>query len=375
MYAYLNMTSNTHAIKVMSLIAMLCTNSSPTIPSVNWLSNTSTIVDSTPAGWTYVRGTTSDYASIADVYTNYDNLSTIRSIANNAEFSITLSSPCASNTSVLKYAEFNVVNREYGGASDTCTGGGANGHSMMMSTCLFANSSTVVDRTHIFYQNLGNSIYELDGKGSLRLEAGEYHLIASNSHITLIRENMGFNALWESQGSDFHLLHNTPPVACVISGHNAVMLGDTVSAAYTAPNVTQATTGYTTTQDASPFASTTGIYDNIRSYYKGSSSLTYITESSVATDAKAHCCNSPNLYATYRDPYQVTRLANNAIRAQVVPISYNVGYGYPQQVVTGTTPIFYTSEGIGVSGDTIDINGEEYTWFNPYGIGIALKTS
>ena len=61
----------------------------------------------------------------------------------------------------------------------------------------------------------------------------------------------------------------------------------------------------------------------------------------------------------------------------VTPIWYALTeLGYPPQLVTGVTPIYYTNPFIGNSGDPLVINGVTYTYFNAgSGFGVAMLTN
>jgi hypothetical protein len=59
----------------------------------------------------------------------------------------------------------------------------------------------------------------------------------------------------------------------------------------------------------------------------------------------------------------------------ITPIFYMVP-GLPTQYVTGIVPIYVTAGAIGTSGDTVDVNGDSYTFFNVCTkFGIIMKTS
>jgi hypothetical protein len=358
------------------MLVHLCTNNNPTILDVDWLNDASVVIDNTPAGWSFVGSSSSYYDDITYLYnTNYNNYSNIANLTNSTDFNMTISAPWSSNTSATKYLNFNQVNLDYGAVSTGYTGGARN---IMFTTCSFANTTTIVDRTHLMIQPAGNGLGELSQVGAMPVGVSTktFHLLATNTHVTLIDEGVGFMSLWESQGSEYHNLNNTPPVACVVASNTLYMCADTGNTWMSAASLTtQGRLSLATTSYGAPFASTTGIYDSRLSSYKGASSLVNINYNSAATTSKFSSTNVPSLVPMFADPYRRTRLTNQRVRAQIVPITYNPGYGYPTQIVTGTSPVYYTSASIGITGESLDINGEEYYWFNAGDIGLAIKSS
>ena len=60
----------------------------------------------------------------------------------------------------------------------------------------------------------------------------------------------------------------------------------------------------------------------------------------------------------------------------IEPVYFNVSkHGYPTQFVTGIVPVYYCSPNMGNSGDTVNVNGDTYTFFNASITGLLMKTS
>jgi hypothetical protein len=53
--------------------------------------------------------------------------------------------------------------------------------------------------------------------------------------------------------------------------------------------------------------------------------------------------------------------------------------GYPVQYVTGVVPVYWCKAGLGTTGDTVNIGGDYYTYFNCGAsggtFGLLMKTS
>ena len=60
----------------------------------------------------------------------------------------------------------------------------------------------------------------------------------------------------------------------------------------------------------------------------------------------------------------------------ITPVFYNASWiGYPTQFVTGVVPIYWTNGNMGNTGDTVDVSGDTYYFFNAgTGFGVIMKT-
>lgn len=381
MYARLDLSANTPSWLFWMQVAHLVTNSSPTIYTGtvldSYFANTSTVIDSTAGGWSYVGSSAAVYDTVAELYSRLGSANPHTDfnsfVSHGTNWNITVSAPCTSNTSRTKYVNFNHTLLE-----TAVTGSYSNGYMGAMSLCSFANQSTVVDQTWFHVSPNANPPVENMSSGNFGFTGGKsFHIFCNNNHITIVDENTGFEAVWDSQGSDHHEYYNTPATAIVMAGNTHHQTNTTITnpADYLeagGPHSNSAAQVFT------PFAMTVDVTNPSNNYTFPVKLLNYNQDANTTIMANGNYrrnINSPSLYPSYPDPYPATRLANNAVRTQVVPITYNLGYGYPTQIVTGTSPVYYASANVGTSGDTIDINSEEYVYVNAGKISLCVKTS
>jgi hypothetical protein len=379
MYARLDLSANTPSWLFWMQVVHLVTNTSPTIFTGtilnNYFANTSTVIDSTPSGWSFVGSSTGQYDTPAEFYQRLGDGNPHTEFAyyrnNNDNWNLTVGAPVSANTSRTKYVNFNHTLLE--------AGSNANGYMGCMSLCSFANQSTVVDQTWFHTSPSSNPPAENSSSGNFSFIAGKsFHILCNNSHITIVDDNVGFEGVWDSQGSDHHEYYNTPATTIVMAGNTLYQLANT--GAINAADYMEAGGPHSNAaaQFYSPFAMGVDIANSSNNYVFPVKLFNYSQDSNTSIQTNGafrKTMNTPSLYPSYSDPYPVTRLANNAIRTQIVPITYNIGYGYPTQVVTGTSPVYYASANVGVSGDTIDINGEEYVYLNAGRISLCVKSS
>ena len=363
MYAKLALSSNFTAASMQVCIrdmVRLLTSPNPTISllssSGGFNVGASSIIDATPAGWTYV-GSNVDNASLNAPNSSTALIST--AINGNSGARWVISAPCAApNASKLKYAVFAGMGFFLGSNVFQNAGiqlAGATGGSV--------DGSTV---------NTGLLVQEYSGQGSASTNFGfglqaatTYHLIANARHVTLIAEGFGVVALWEHSYSEVHqFLNQIPMVQFCQYGANGItssLGGDT----RTGINTYSATQ----TQSVNPvpiFAVNTFNTTNI------GTGTTY--------GAYAHG-NMTRPFQPYLYPHQgvkgVSVSATGLNRNIVNPIMFNhFEFGYPTIYVTGVVPAYMCRGAIGSPGDVVSINGTDYVYF-PVNtqMGLALLTS
>ena len=353
MYAKLVVgNANISAIGAMRDIGRLITSSSPNIANLyNFSTSSSAIIDPTPAGWTYVGGNRA-----ADQPT----ISTAVSWPDASSWNLCFSAPTIANSSILKYAVLNPGNY----ANNTTSNG------ITLSGAQSANSTgAVTNQSGLYYYNSASATYggsTYSQRCSLKVDAGvTLHLIASNTHITIIEEAKGMAAIWESSQTDAHTFYGTAPVVAYAQ-YDAVSSGSAGAATITTPTsagtsaISIGATGfYYIINYTDPIAGTNyGVYE--------------MTQNSIT--------NGPPWFAQINAIATVIR--KNTIgstgggKYAVQPVFYLIP-GLPTQYITGIVPIYWTAGGIGSSGDTIDVNGDSYTYFNVTSsrFGIIMKTS
>ena len=202
-----------------------------------------------------------------------------------------------------------------------------------------------------------------------------FHVIANQRHLTIIQESNGFQGVWETSQTDLHTSQNIAPftqVSLACGLQNSGVTG------------TQATVGYMTSNAISPsiggtVGSNTGVWlvFNITDPNTGTNYGTYdVSESSYFNDTWS-CINMGHLVTTVSDQYHKNSLSSVGAPTYIIePIYFNVSRrGYPTQFVTGICPIYYCSPTMGNSGDTVNVLGDTYTFFNAAITGLLLKTA
>jgi hypothetical protein len=183
------------------------------------------------------------------------------------------------------------------------------------------------------------------------------HVIANPRHITIIIENTGLVAVWESSQTDAHTFYGTAPFVQYCH-YTSSVLGRLASIAPVAVTGTQTSFGW----NAAVF--------NVTSPNTGINYGTYdLTEGATL--------NIGHFAQTVAGLRANTISSTGLLAYTISPVYYAISTkGYPSQVVTGIVPIYYIGAGIGTTGDQVEINGESYTFFNAgSNLGIILKTS
>ena len=343
MYAKLVVgNSNISALGAMRDIGRLITSGSPSISDIGTFSTTSSvIIDSTPAGWTYVGSiTAADRPTIAATGASH-------AMTNDVDYNLCFSAPGLSSA-VPKYAILTQGVRSTAGSTFSLTGASS------------ATSLGVVTNEGPRYwePNTGGANSELSAVACDVTAGKVLHLIASPRHITIIQEGSGLCAVWESTQTDAHTFYGTAPFV-QFSHMNSSNLNSTF---ITTPTTT--TTTITASVLAAVFNLTNPNTGTNYGVYDPSEGNFYY--------------NSPNLFNWVLGGRSSTINAAGSPRYQIGPVFYSLGTkGYPTQYVTGVVPIYWTGADIGTTGDIVDVNGDSYTFFNcgTTNFGVILKTS
>jgi len=339
--------SNISAVRAMRDIGRLITSENPSLALVTAFNKTSSvIVDPTPAGWTYVGGlNASDQPSIAAVNSAADTTSPY-GYTTDVNYNLGFSAPCLNRESRLKYAVLSLVWRGAPAAAYT--------FSLTAAASIATNGGTTNEGPRVGAGSI-EGIGETNPLAIWSAANQILHVIATPRHITIIQEGRGLSAVWESTNTEVHDFYNKPAV---------VQYNHTQWSTTRHPILVP--TGYTTTQLPGWMAIAIGVTNVNNGTFYG----TY----DISENATANLGILAQASASYR---------NNSIdsagnpKYQISPIYYQIGeLGYPTQFVTGVVPIYWTRGNIGTTGDTVDVSGDTYTFFNcGTGFGVIMKTT
>jgi len=348
MYAKLVVgASNILSMQAIRDIARLCTSSSPSTSLLGGFSTASSvIIDSTPAGWTYVgSNNASDRPTIAAVgATGY--------AANDTQCNLVISAPCVEGTA-LKYASLNLSHLSSANASSNNT--------FNLTGAVSATSLGVLTNEGPRYSTTTATTATHTNNTSILTTAGTViHLIATPRFITIISEGRGMQAIWETSMSDVNRFYGRAPFIQHCHSVSSIF----TSAAIVVPTAT--TTAIAQTVCSAAF----GVTDVNTGTFYGTYDTSGVT-SNLAT------LNIGSLNQTNASLRKNSITATGSPCYQVTPIFLQLGaLGHPIQTVSGTTPAYWTNGAIGTTGDTLVVNGESYTYFNcGTGFGLALQTS
>lgn len=361
MYAKLVMSStptNTNYNDFCRDIIRLITSASPStslLSSNTWNVAASAIFDSTPAGWTYVGSNFSgEEVTIGSVNSNGGTPS------NGSSYRWVARAPCASPLS-SKY-KYVLMSSQNNSAFDNANYGQQNKYNCCLSACTNSTSTGILT-------NEGYRSYSGGGSGLLSgndwgfAGTGTYYLIANARHVTLIKDGSNMQALWEHSATDPHIYYNSAPM---------------VFFSWT----------YATPGGSPSWATGTGATDAIRSTAYDGAWVMNLTDTATGTNYGSRTVNVSGSNAYYdngaNQPYFwphlnkiTTSNSTGLARHLVSPIMFNLfHHGYPTMYVTGTVPVYMMKGASGTSGDSINVNGTIYTYFNVNNaLGLAMLTS
>ena len=322
---------------------IITANTAPTLDLIESFNTTSSvIIDDTPAGWTYVGSVNSDdRPSIAVAGSALP--------ASNTHFNLVFSAPTAENENLKKYAALSIVWRAgVTGATST--------HFALTGASDATDQGILTNEGPRGFWPAGETVNE-GTNISNRVAAGDtIHLIATERHITIINENKGLSAIWETSQTEPHTFFGTAPFVQYSHCTSSIVTRQAILSP----------TQYATTQDNSIMAAIFNTYNVNTGVVSG-----------VYDPTGAMTVNLGHFAQSATTLRQTSINTQGLPRYQVTPVYLHVGaLGYPVQFVTGIVPIYWTAPDIGTTGDNIDINGESYTFFHcGTGFGVAMQTS
>ena len=333
-------------------IVRLCTSDSPNVTNLVAFSNTSSvIVDNTAPGWSLVYSPT-DGTTLPDANTD-PNASPSTQVTYWA-----IKSDCLGPYSGVtkKYAKLSTsyISNKNGIVNNTIPIGFS-----LTSAVEITDTGTVTGEGYRLQYPSGTpnssdastmSSWDLSGNGT-------YHLVATPRHITIIKEGVGFHAVWEHSVSDYHTFYNIAPVI-----HTVFRGTGTSGVNSTAP----ASTG--------PLAAASIVanLDNVRCLHNITDVNTGTNYSAISMGAQE---NQPYLSVSTNYTNMKTVSSAGTTRNIVMPIMFQLmQWGIPTCFVTNICDMYMCQGGIGTTGDTFTINGSVYNYFNCGSIGLAIGT-
>jgi hypothetical protein len=331
-------------------IGRLICSPSPSLANVYAFSNTlSTIVDATPAGWSYVGSNlTADQPTLAT-----GNSTSNPVFGTAATYNWCFSAPTLSGNQNKYLVLGNVSQANGAGRNCLSLTGASNASSVGILTNQGTRFAIVANTDQTYARNVGIAA---------SLGGSIIHVIANQRHCTIIEEGKGLMGLWEYSSADLNTFYNSAPFVTYCHSNSSVSCADgsavgttiTVGASAAYQNSIHATV-----YNLSTF---TGInypaYDPLQTVLQTGQTqfgtpiinLNHLAQASYNANAAVR---SDSLSST------------GVPRYQVVPAFIELpSLGYPTQFISGTTPIYWARGNIGASGDTTVINGVTYTLFN-----------
>ena len=342
MYAKLVVgASQINVIMAMRDIGRLITSATPSLSLVSaFNAASSVIIDNTPAGWSYVGGTNAaDQPTIASTATTVAMSAT-------GQFNLCFSAPMQNNSNLLKYAVLtnNATAATY---STTNTGFQLTGATGATSLGIVTNEGP---------RNFSISGLTSFDSVSIIVAAGTVlHLVANPQHITIVVENTGMTAVWETTSTDAHTFYNIP--AFVQYSHYKSALTNWLGIIVPTAGTIVATQSW----NATTF--------NVTNPNSGANFGTY----DVTQNQNYNRFTLVNINLNTRvNTVSATGLPQYAISPIFLT---NTLIGYPTQFVTGPVPAYYVSGAMGNTGDSVSVSGDTYLFFNAGAFGLLMKTT
>jgi len=326
-------------------IGRLLTSETPNTSLLEAFSQSSSVViDSTPAGWTYVGSNfAGDRPTIAVANSAVNQ-------ANSVFFNLAFSAPCLNGTT-----KFCVLTTTHPVPTDI------NMIFTVLTGAQSVNANGICTNEGARHtQGLGDGPNELQATSLQVGVAGKiFHLIANPRHVTIIEEGRGVQAVWEMSATDVNTFYNSAPF--VQYSHANTSMATRVDSDIIVPTLATTTrgssmlhTGFNITDPTT--ATTYGTYDPTQNLTTNVGFFARAT----GTGALKTGINTAGLP-----------------RYNILPVILsNDEYGHPTQYITGIVPVYFTGPAIGSSGDTVDVNGDTYYFFNSgTGFGLLMKLS
>ena len=336
-------------------IVRLCTSNTPNVNNLIAFSNTSSvIIDTTPAGWSLVYSN-GDSTTLPDANTDPNSQSALQ------EYYWAISAPClgpGDNNSTLKYAK--LTSTYLGNVNTACTA--ALGFTITGAVSV-SNTGTVTGESFRVFLSSTSSTAEARAADFDLGGNGTYHLIATNRHLTIIKETVGFHSIFEHTVSDYHTFYGIAPV--LVFNHKGVNSNSAD------PGTTTSTTPVNGSQATGAPAGSNGP--------QHSKCLFNITNPNTGTNYSVvqlgDASKTPYLSVRTATSLMRTVASNGITRNLVVPLMVQfMEYGMPTCFITDVCDIYLTGGGIGTTGDTFSIAGTNYTYFDCGTMGLAIGT-
>jgi hypothetical protein len=360
MYAKLVVgASRADAYKCIRDIGRLITSENPSLSLLSGFNTAaSVIIDATPAGWEYVGSVHADdqagIAGVEAVSPTYSN----NAVAQNLVFK----APCL-NGGLFKFCALSMNYRTQSSNYTFSLTGATDG----TSTGVLTNEGPRI----FMGSSATTSAVDNNLEKYLSVEAGvTIHLIANERHITIVQSNRGIMAVWESSNTDLHTYYNSAPFVQYFHPTTTRRL----KLLYIAPHTGTSTIG-------SAFQNHMHTAFNLTDPATGTTYGTYDINdardaSATSTSSTASNRNTTNFLVNLLDRFQNTINSSGQLRYLVTPIFYSIDqFGYPTQFVSGVSPVYLAKNGIGNSGDTIEVNGDEYYYFDCGNFGLLARSS
>lgn len=319
-------------------ICRLLTSEAPSIADLSgqgFSTTSSAILDTSPAGWTYVGSNkATDQPAIGDGSADATYNSTTAQLW-------ACSAPML-NSSRLKYVVF----------SQNITGATTYPYAGAMFGAQSVSPLGVVTGPSAHYFATAGTTNLNANACPTGLAGVTLHLVATPRGVVIVREGAGFCAVLETTSTDAHEFYNN---AAFISIWN--------------PN------------GGTGAISSTGPLSNVSGFWVNTFG---VTDPNTGTYYAAYDCtgggnlNQFNLFqnGTQRAMSQdVTGMSQYLVSPMYV---HNHMIGYPVQFVSGVFPIFWCKSAIGSTGDTLMVGDDEYKFFNcgsnTAGYGLLMQT-
>jgi hypothetical protein len=184
------------------------------------------------------------------------------------------------------------------------------------------------------------------------ISGNTYHLIATARHITLICATRGMAAVWETSQSEADVFYNAPPVVSYVYSNTVSggALSGTISTTPTATNSGD-TCGAQVFNHTIP---STGVNAATRAI-SPINPFMFIHQTGTNT---ANAAGPGGARSTGINTTGLTRHFATPLLFQSMDI------GIPIKFITGVVPIYMLKGGTATTGDTVTINGVDYTYFD-----------
>lgn len=331
-------------------IIRLITSEAPSVDLLEVFDDASSIiVDDTPAGWTFA-GESYNTSSTVPAFGDGVNWPT-----NNTDWQIGCSAPCLNTGLTDKYALFSMSWTSSANRDATIM------HRFQLSGATSISVPPTTADGLVLENEGGRDTWvsaedrnQADGRSMRSAADTIFHVIANPRHLTIVEESRGLNAIWESNETPVNTFYGNAPF---IQYNHCTGTGTTII-----------TTTSPTAQISTPNNACRGNAFGITNPNDGN----FYGVRTLSDDAN----KGFSLYQNSADIRLNTIDAEGSPQYQVTPVFYSLGrYGHPVQFVTGIVPIYWTSGNIGTTGDTLNVGGEEYIYFNcGANFGIVMQT-